>query len=226
MPVPTYLQRHDIPGEALHGPFPGPIVFGTDPQRCQMVLNAAGIAPVHATLGPLEGGQYTLAPEAPDLELFLRPPGRDQMWPVDSPVSAKVGSILFFGSADGPSFVICYGDPSPARTAVDRDSAMDMMGALERALAGAIPPPAAELETEPLNPGEPGPVDITQVLGPASELGPVSGAPRWIDRVRGRGWEPGLLAGCGATFLILFLASGALCSGVVYLLLDAFAAQR
>ena len=136
--MPTYLHRSGSGDDALHGPFRGPVLLGSDADRCQLVVEPqADIRPVHATLGPFHAGQHTLAPANPDCRVYLQPPGTDTVWEVDCPVSAKVGATLYLGSKEGPAFVIQQGNPAGERP-LPEPEAMDMMGALDRALGEQV----------------------------------------------------------------------------------------
>lgn len=154
--MPTYIQPAGSSDDALRGPFHGPVAFGSDPGRCQIqVAHVANVRPVHATLGPLHAGQHTLAPVSPDCRVFLKTPGKDQVWEVDAPVSAKVGATVFLGSPEGPGFVIRHGNAAAERALPEHEQ-RQMMGALDRALGtqvralAAKPQPRSETPRGPV----------------------------------------------------------------------------
>lgn len=136
--MPTYFLRPGASAEDLHGPYSGPVAFGSDATQCQMVVTgSAAVRPVHATLGPHVRGQYTLAPAGPDCRVYVRSPGSDTVWAVESPVSAKVGATIIFGSPEGPAYLIRHGNASADPPLGPHDENA-MMGALDRALGTQV----------------------------------------------------------------------------------------
>lgn len=113
----TYLQLAPEMGGLRFGPFQGPIQVGSDPRRNQIVLDKShGIFPAHATLVET-GGLYTVAPVQQGCQVFLAPQGQAQVWPVHSPVQARPGDVVIFGTPAGPRFQI------QAVSAADRSAA-------------------------------------------------------------------------------------------------------
>lgn len=104
---PTFLQLPPEMGGLRFGPFPGPVTFGSDAPRCQIVLDPShGVFPVHASLQPLGNQKYLVQPSTREGKVFLIPYGQAHVWPVTSPVEAKVGDFVVIGTPHGPRFQI------------------------------------------------------------------------------------------------------------------------
>jgi hypothetical protein len=99
-------------GALRFGPFPGPVFFGSDAKRCQIVLDPShGVFPVHASLAPIGPQKYSVSSLTPDGKVFLIPYGQVHVWPVNGAVEAKVGDLVVLGTPHGPRFQIQDGAP-------------------------------------------------------------------------------------------------------------------
>ncbi len=102
---PTFLQLPPEMGGLRFGPFPGDITIGSDQKRCQIVMDPShGVFPVHAKIGPLGGGAFTVAPATPKCKVFIMPAGQVHVWPITGPVQARVGDLVVVGTPGGPRF--------------------------------------------------------------------------------------------------------------------------
>ncbi len=112
---PTYLQLPPEMGALRFGPFPGPVSFGSDAKRCQIVLDPShGVFPVHATLAPVGDQRYSVTATTAQGKVFLIPYGQVHAWPVNGAVEAKVGDFVVLGTPHGPRFQIQDGAPLAA----------------------------------------------------------------------------------------------------------------
>jgi len=189
----TYLQLPADLGGTRYGPFTGPVVFGSAAPRCDMVLDPAhGVFPVHATLQPVAGGGYALAPATGDCKLFMTPAGQPHVWPVTGPVQASAGDTVIVGTPGGPRFQIVQ----------------------ERV-------PATPTDGRPLMGGVLAEVVRRAEARALSRPGPLRSAYQGWTRVRsGRLTSPPVLVGAGIALLGLLGTGAFSCSGVVYILLD------
>lgn len=102
-----FLQLTPEFGSVRYGPFPSSIVIGSDPKRCQIILDPSmGIFPVHASLGRLADGSLALSPQSKEAKLFLMPSGQPHTWPVTGPVVVNLGDLIVLGTPAGPRFQI------------------------------------------------------------------------------------------------------------------------
>lgn len=123
----TYLQLPPQMGGTRFGPFPAGIIYiGSDPARCQIVLNAAqGVFAVHCIISDMGNGTYTIGPTQQNLKLFLVKKGEQKAWPVQAAVQANPGDWIVVGSEAGPRFEIQNVGDSPAAS---RRAGMGMGG--------------------------------------------------------------------------------------------------
>ncbi|HHO53454.1 MAG TPA: hypothetical protein ENK18_21925 [Deltaproteobacteria bacterium] len=215
--VPTFLQLPPDLGGLRYGPFRTDVVFGSDGQRCQMVLDPGhGIYPVHATLIPQGTDTYTLQPAGPSCKVFLIPPGQTHVWPVTSPVQAQAGATVILGTPSGPRFQIQRGEQA-YRSAFQGQGDAALLGGLDRALhrigvsgSGV----GAELSRR---------IQASLLSG----AGPVRDLYRLWTRVK-TGQLANPVVWVGALFALLgALSTGAVgCSGLVWVVLDALGIGR
>lgn len=112
---PTYLQLPPEMGGLRFGPFPGPVNFGSDAKRCQIVLDPShGVFPVHATLASIGPQKFSVRAVTAEGKVFLIPYGQSHVWPVSGAVEAKVGDFVVLGTPHGPRFQIQDGVPTGA----------------------------------------------------------------------------------------------------------------
>lgn len=210
----TYLQPAGSGEDDLLGPFRGLIALGSDGSRCQLVVGKArDIRPVHATLGPLKGGQHTLAPAGPDCRVYLRMPDGEDLWEVDSPISAKVGATIYLGSPKGPAFVIQRSRAGDHDPPLSRVESQEMMGALDRALGGQVramgpvSAPNAPPSSPRGHPAPPRPTRMEDIEIPADVLRQVVRPRRSPFVVGAVAWLSGVVVGTlafgAATFAVL-----------------------
>jgi hypothetical protein len=103
----TYLQLPVDMGGTRFGPFQGVVYIGSDPSRCQIVLDAKlGVFAVHCVLTETGPGAYTASATQRGLKLFLIQKGEKKPWPIEQPVQAKPGDQIVLASETGPRFVI------------------------------------------------------------------------------------------------------------------------
>jgi hypothetical protein len=104
----TYLQLPPQMGGVRFGPFPpGVIYLGSDPQRCQIVLNASqGVFAMHCMVSDAGDGSYTISPVQGNLKVYLVKKGESKAWPVQSAVQAHAGDWVVLASPEGPRFEI------------------------------------------------------------------------------------------------------------------------
>lgn len=103
-------------GGTTFGPFaPGPVALGSDPTRCQIVLNQSlGVRPTHAVITPMNANTFVLQPAEQGIGLFYFVGGRGQGQPVGNAVQLRPGDAFAVGSPAGPRFVVgLYTQPAP-----------------------------------------------------------------------------------------------------------------
>jgi len=115
----TYLDLPPNMGGTQFGPFQGAIQIGSDPQKCQIVLNQQmGIAPVHVTVADQGDGQYMVAPTQRGFGLFIARGGSNNVQPIGGATQAAPGDAIILGNPGGPRFTIRRVDqPGGARGA-------------------------------------------------------------------------------------------------------------
>ncbi len=102
----TYLDLPPNMGGTQFGPFSGTIQIGSDPAKCQIVLNQQmGIAPVHVTIGEYGDG-YMISPAQRGFGLFLSPGGTNAVQPIAGATAASPGDAIILGSPGGPRFTL------------------------------------------------------------------------------------------------------------------------
>jgi hypothetical protein len=115
MATQTFLQLPPELGGLRFGPFEQWVQIGSDPKRCQIVLDPAhGVFPMHCTIGLMPDGRYSVSPNAAECKVFLMPQGQAQVWPITSPVQASSGDMVIFGTPSGPRFQILQQGPAGA----------------------------------------------------------------------------------------------------------------
>ena len=114
----TYLQLPPEFGGTRFGPYQGGIVYiGSDPNRCQIVLDAKlGVFAVHCVVSETGPNTYTVSLAQQGLKLFLVQKGERKAWPIESAVQAKSGDQLVLVSETGPRFVLEYTPDQPQTT--------------------------------------------------------------------------------------------------------------
>ena len=114
----TYLQLPPEFGGTRFGPYQGGIVYiGSDPNRCQIVLDAKlGVFAVHCVVSETGPNAYTVSLAQQGLKLFLVQKGERKAWPIESAVQAKSGDQLVLVSETGPRFVLEYTPDQPQTT--------------------------------------------------------------------------------------------------------------
>jgi hypothetical protein len=107
--VATFLALPADLGGTTFGPFTdGTVTVGTDPDRCQLVLNAdTGLQPVHAWISPT-GHCWTVQPASRGAAVFLR--RGVTVAAVTAPVQAFPGDVICLGRDDGVRFIL-QGNP-------------------------------------------------------------------------------------------------------------------
>lgn len=95
-------------GSTSFGPFaPGPVALGSDPGRCQVVLNPSlGVRPTHAVITPMNANTFVLQPAEQGIGLFYFVGGRGQEQPVGNAVQLRPGDAFAIGSPAGPRFIV------------------------------------------------------------------------------------------------------------------------
>lgn len=213
---PTFLQLPPDLGGLRYGPFRDAVVFGSDGQRCQMVLDPGhGIYPVHATLSP-QGPHYTLQPAGPDCKIFLIPPGQAQVWPVTSPVQAQVGATVILGTPSGPRFQIQRGTPA-FRTAFQGQGDAAVLGGLDHALH-RVGVSGSGIGEEL---GRRAKASLLAQSGPARDVYRL-----WTRARTGQLTNPVVLVGAGIAMLGALSTGAISCSGLLWVLLDALGIGR
>ena len=105
----TFLALPPELGGTTYGPFhEGTIAVGTDPERCQLVLNPdAGLLPVHVWISPV-GHCWSIQPAGRGA-VFLR--RGVSVAAVTAPVQAYPGDVICLVRDDGVRFIL-RGDPA------------------------------------------------------------------------------------------------------------------
>ena len=90
--MPTYLHLAPQQGGTRFGPFSkGVIQLGSDPTRCQIVLDAGlGIFAVHCLIQDGGNGTYSVMPTQANLKLWLLPSGEHEPQQITGACKAKV----------------------------------------------------------------------------------------------------------------------------------------
>ena len=111
----TFLALPAELGGTTFGPFTdGTVTVGTDPDRCELVLNAdADLWPVHAWISPV-GHCWTVQPATRGALLFLR--RGVTVAAITAPVEAFPGDVICLGRDDGVRFEL-RGNPALAAPA-------------------------------------------------------------------------------------------------------------
>lgn len=222
----TFLQLPPELGGLRFGPFKGQVVFGSDAKRSQIVLDPGhGVYPVHATMGLLDDGSYSLAPATKECKLFVVPQGQPHVWPVTSPVQARAGDTIILGTPSGPRFQIqqegfhkALSARQVASEAAAAGGEQGLVYGVNRMMAGVFKPQANTIQGEVARRAQakmlatPGPARTAYFL--------------WTRFRSGQLFTPYYLVGIGIGLVGLMGTGAVSCSGVLYIILDTLGLGR
>ncbi|MEQ1502298.1 MAG: hypothetical protein ABMB14_08700 [Myxococcota bacterium] len=220
-----FLELPPELGGVRFGPFPGTVTVGSDPKRAQLVVDPShGVYPVHATVTRVADGSFTIAPSTRDCKLFLAPAGQPHVWPLTGPVRAQVDDVLIVGTPAGPRFRIVSDTPrGPAPTATQLAQTARATGEGGfvdgmSALIDGVTRPAA---------GLPGEVQRQLTARVLARPGPLRTAYHAWGRLRsGTLFTPYVLVGIAIAVIGVVGTGSVSCSGLLWVLVDAFGLHR
>ena len=221
----TFLQLPAELGGLRFGPFHGHVVFGSDAKRSQMVLDPNhGVFPVHATMGLMDDGSYSLSPATKECKLFVVPQGQPHVWPITSPVQARAGDTIILGTPSGPRFQIQQEGLQQvsvhqvASEAVAAGGEQGMVHGLNRMMSGVFKPQANTIQGE---------ISRRAQANLLARPGPARTAYYLWTRFRsGQLFTPYYLVGIGIGLVGLMGTGAVSCSGVLFIILDALGVGR